>query len=329
MLSIRPHHLLGTSGVALAALICLNLAIVRAARQLPPQQLLQRIERTAAKTRFVFLGDSQMAADIDPALFSAACARPNDLRPSINVGIGATKASEHFLILEQLLAHAPAADVVFYGFYDNLLTEPVPSRFQELGGNRALAFLWPARAAELIFPSQPVSQWQFRFIATIPMVAERLGIWAKVERARRYLAAIGVPPAAESRFGRAADFAGAEPADEHRFEESLGRAVREQQPLNHSVKEILRLSSSRNLTFHLILMPVPSGHRTRFYRSTAWIEYLNHIRDLIGSGAQVIDASDWLADENFEDALHAAPTGAKLFSAQLAQQVCERHLTTP
>ncbi len=324
MRNLRPIHLCAASLVAAVVLIGLNVVVARAARRLAPQQLLQRIDATASNARFVFLGDSQMEADADPVSFSAGCARPKDWRPSINVGLGGTKASEHCLILEHLLTHAPAADTVFYGFYDNLVTEPVPARFQDLGGNRAIAFAFPERAAELICGNDTSRRWIFRTVARVPMIAQRVGIWDRVERARRILAAIGLPPVAESRFGRVADFKAIEPLAPSLFEAELDTAVREQRPLNFPTHEILRVCGARSVKLHLIAMPVPGGHRSKFYSTAAWAAYREHVSSLVrASGGGFIDASDWLNDEHFEDPLHATVTGARIFSARLAQEVCK------
>lgn len=324
MRNLRPIDLCAASLVAAVVLIGFNAAVARAARRLAPQQLLQRIDATASNARFVFLGDSQMEADADPVSFSAGCARPKDWRPSINVGLGGTKASEHCLILEHLLTHAPAADTVFYGFYDNLVTEPVPARFQDLGGNRALAFAFPERAAELLCGNDPIRRWTFRTVARVPMIAQRVGIWDRVERARRILAAIGLPPVAESRFGRIADFNAIEPPAPSVFEAELDAALREQRPLNFSTQEILRVCGARRVKLHLIAMPVPGGHRSKFYSMAAWAAYREHVSSLVrAGGGGFIDASDWLNDEHFEDPLHATVTGARLFSARLAQEVCQ------
>ncbi len=324
MRNLRPIHLCAASLVAAVVLIGFNVVVARAARRLAPQQLLQRIAASASNARFVFLGDSQMEADADPVAFSAGCARPKDWRPSINVGLGGTQASEHCLILEHLLTHAPVADTVFYGFYDNLVTQPAPSRFQDLGGNRAIAFNFPQRAAELMYGDDTVRRWTFCAIARVPMLAERIGIWARVERARRIVAAIGLPPAAESRFGRAADFKAIEPMDPSAFEAEVAAETRGQRPLNSSTQEILRITAARRVKLNLIAMPVPTGHRARFYSSAAWAAYREHVSSLVrASGGGFIDASDWLNDEHFEDPLHATVTGARIFSARLAQKVCK------
>lgn len=78
--------------LALVVLVAFNVVVARGARSLPPQQLLQRIEHTAADARVFFLGDSQMQADADPVAFSAACDKPAEWGAGMNVALGATKS---------------------------------------------------------------------------------------------------------------------------------------------------------------------------------------------------------------------------------------------
>lgn len=314
----RLKHLLGTIGVALGMLGLLNFLIARSARRMPPQQLLARIDATAQNARVVFLGDSQVDADIDPAAFSAACGLA-----SMNVGLGGTKSSEHCLVLEHVLRHALGVGTVFYGFYDNLLTQPVPSDLREIGGNRALAFLFPQRAAELLFPHSARSRFEFRILSGIPLFTQRHTLWTKVERVRRTLAAVGMPPIARNRFGGVIDFAAMEPKDEITFRRDLAEAVRERRPFNFAVREMLRHCRERQLRFELILMPVQAARRMRWYSSVEWRDYCAYVTELVKSeGGALIDAADWIADDQFEDPLHAYPHGARSFSTLLAKATC-------
>ena len=323
MSTLRPRNFLLACLVCIGVVIVFNVAAGFAARKLPPQQLIERIDRSAGGVKTVFLGDSQMEAGADPAAFTEACAEAGQDQPAISIGLGATKGSEHCVLLEHLLGKAPAAESVFYGFYDNLLTEPVPAAWHELGGNRAVSFLFAERSAQLLFPDDRQKQWALRIAAHVPMIAERLAIWARVERTRRRLAAIGLPPAEASRFGRAADFAAAEPSDIPAFEANLLSAAVDQRPFNSSFAQIVQRSRERGLKFHLVMMPVPLRHRERFYSSEAWARYQAYVSGAItAAGGQFIDASDWVADQHFADPLHVDAEGARIFSARLARETC-------
>jgi hypothetical protein len=304
--------------MAALVVIAFNLTIEYFSPNLPPQQLLQRIREKSPSARLIFLGDSQMAADADPVAFSQAC---SFAPPALNAGLGATYASEHCLILEYLLPYARSADTVIYGFFDTLLTEAVPATWHDLVGNRAVAYLFPDRASALLAGGDAGELWRMRAIACLPMVRERMSIWAKVERLRRRLSGFGLPQEVADRFGRAKDFTVFEPRNRVEFEARLNSAVEKHRPLNRSVQEIVDLCAANHLKLYLIEMPVPTTHRDRFYETESWAAYRQHVQRLVAS-ADFVDASDWLGDENFADPLHLNAIGATAFSARLAQEIC-------
>jgi hypothetical protein len=306
---------------AVLVVVVFNFVVEHFSANLPPQVLLKRIRENAPSAQTIFLGNSQIASDVDPAAFSRACSYAP---VSLNLGMGFTYASEHCLVLEYLLPYARSADTIIYGFFDTLPTDSVPAGGRDLVGNRALAYLFPDRASALLAPGDRAALWRMRLVAHVPMIRERAAIWAKVERVRRRLSGLGLPPEDANRFGRAKDFTAFEPADRDTFEARLRSLVGNQQPLNDSVREIVRLSFARHLKFYLIEMPMPAIHRQRFYTTESWPAYQRHVQNLIESGhGHFIDASDWVADENFIDALHLNENGAALFSARLAREICQ------
>jgi hypothetical protein len=317
---VKGWHFFTATIVALLPVIGFNFFVRHLAANLPPQHLLRRIAESAPSARLVLLGDSQMDAGGDPRALAEACPAQS---PATNAALGATMASEHCLILEYLLARAPSLETVVYGFHDNLLTQPVPGAWRDLVGNRALAYLFPERAAALLAPGDDGERWRIRWSASVPMIAERLAIWAKVERLRRQLASFGLPAENANRFGRARDFAAFEPRSEQAFESNLKAVVERRRPLNWPVQQILRNCAAPRLKFCLVEMPVPLRHRERFYGIKAWASYRSYLQKLVGSrSGTFIDASDWVDDEDFVDPLHLNPAGAAVFSARLAQQLC-------
>ncbi len=317
---MRPGHFIAATLTASLVVIAFNFLVDYFAPNLPAQQLLRRIKDNAPLARTIFLGDSQMAADADPAAFSRACSYAS---PALNGALGATYASEHCLILEYLLPYAHSADTVIYGFFDSRTTDPVPAGWHQLGGNRALAYLFPARASTLLASDEGEKLWSVRLIAYLPMVRERNAIWVKIERIRRRCNRFGLPAEMANRFGRAKDFTAFEPSDSQTFEARLRSAVAKRQPLNRPLREIVRSCSANHLKFYLVEMPVPSLHRQRFYATENWQVYREDVRHLIaGNQGQLIDASDWVTDEGFEDPLHLNSAGAATFSARLAGDIC-------
>ncbi|MEY2505021.1 MAG: hypothetical protein QOG27_1301 [Verrucomicrobiota bacterium] len=315
-----PRNIWLTTLIALLVVVAFNILVARFGPNLPPQQLLRRIQEGAPSAQTVFLGDSQMEDAADPVAFAKGC---NQARTAFNAGLGGTYASEHCLILECLVPLAPSADSVVYGFFDTLLTEPVPAKWRDLVGNRALAYHFPGRTSALLAPGEALTAFRIQVSATVPMIRERMAIWAKVERARRRFSRVGLPPEETGRFGRARDFTALEPADANVFETGLRKAVEEKRPFNRSVQEIIRTATARGLKFYLIQMPVPAGHRERFYATPSWQYYQLHIRHLLEpAGGRFIDASDWIEDGKFRDPLHVTAAGAEAFSTRLAREIC-------
>jgi hypothetical protein len=319
---MKRRHFFTAMMVAALLLVGFNFYVRRLASNLPPQQLLRYIQTNAPLAQWAFLGDSQMQAGADPKAFSNGCpAKP----AAINVALGATCASEHCLILEYLLPRAPAVETIVYGFHDNILTELVPGAWRDLVGNRAMVYLFPDRASALLTPGDQFKAWRMRWSASVPMIAERVAIWAKVERLRRQLSEAGLPVQTVNRFGRVKDFSTFEPRDAEVFESNLKTTVEMERPLNLSVQQIVKTCASRNLKFCLVEMPIPALHRRRYYETGAWTSYREYLRKLVGRDSGIyIEASNWVSDEGFSDSVHLNTAGAALFSERLAQELCDR-----
>src|SRR5262249_9580120 len=141
----------------------------------------------------------------------------------LNLGLGATKPVEHYLIYKRQIRHHGAK--LYYGFLDTQLTDPPDGGWESLVGNRSAAYyLDPAAAPELDFPNDRWGEWGFRTSARVPMLVERAAVWGRVEKLRRWLADAGVPAREANRFGRADDFALLE-ADEAEFSHRCQVAV--------------------------------------------------------------------------------------------------------
>jgi hypothetical protein len=157
------------------------------------------------------------------------------------------------------------------------------------------------------------------------MVRERVALWAKVERVRREISRVGLPPEKASPFGRALDFLAYEPRNPDAFIASLNAALGADQPLDPSIREIMKTCAANHLKFNLVAMPVPKDHRQRFYASASWQTYRRHVQDLVeASQGRLIDTSDWISDAEFEDVLHLNAAGARIFSVRLAREICVR-----
>jgi hypothetical protein len=88
-----------------------------------------------------------------------------------------------------------------------------------------------------------------------------------------------------------------------------------------ALRELLELCRREDIPATLVLMPEGSAFRG-WYAPPAWAEVERFLADLRRDyGVDVINARDWLPDEEFADGHHQFPEGATRFSLRLAQDV--------
>jgi hypothetical protein len=142
------------------------------------------------------------------------------------------------------------------------------------------------------------------------MFADRGAIWAKVEILRRSMAQHGMPAQNANNFGRAADFSLLEPTNADLFRRECEAAI--QLPLASPVIGLLHQAHEANIAIAVIEMPMRRSHRSLFYYTESWNEYIAHVRELLDPyNVTFVDASDWIKDDSlFTDSLHLSTMGA-------------------
>lgn len=306
---------LGQMAVLALGLVALNVLGSFYLRHDPSRTLIREISAAAPPVDDLFVGNSLMAAGLDlPAYQSAA----GGGRRAYNLALGGSGPVEHALLLRH--ASRLGARRVFYGFYDTQLTEPVPAGFAELAGNRALDhYLDRETAIRLLAPGDPWAAWRIRLVSRLPLVMDRQTLWARVERLRRTLGGIGMGPAAETnRFGRAADFSLLEAQHDGDFARECREAADGHAPFNRPVADMIAFARTNGMRFVIVEMPMRGAHRSRFYARPEWTAYIKELHERArAAGADFLDASEWIADDGFGDALHLGEKGAAEFSRRL------------
>jgi hypothetical protein len=238
----------------------------------------------------------------------------------MNIALGATGTVEHLLLLRHALGQEPNAKLVVYGYFDLQMTEKPTGGWSDLVGNRAMAYyVEPYFAANLYAPRSRMQLFEIRLIGQVPMLVERLALWARVEKMRRAFGQAGLPPIEATGFGRTSDFASMDSGDPSRFQSLCSQCVQQGLPLAPPVALMTDETNKRGARFIAVEMPMPTAHRTKFYNSTAWHAYQRYVQQLLTQQKCVcIDATMWIEDRDFADSWHLAHEGATQFSTRLA-----------
>ncbi len=239
---------------------------------------------------------------------------------SLNLGLGGTEVIEHYLLL--LSAAALRPERVYYGFFDFQLTAGPRPTLKDLAGNRSLGFfVFPDTARRYYSAANPELSRGMAVAGRIPMVASRTIVWGRVELVRRALGSIGMAQSGVNQFGKVDGYEAFERSYMYRFRYWAGLAVADDFQLKPAVQAMFGVARKGGATVCVVSMPMPSKHRSRFYESPEWRAYLAHVDSLVGrSGGDLIDASDWVPDSEFTDALHVDTAGAARFSRRLADE---------
>jgi hypothetical protein len=314
---LTTRKLVFTAAVFLAGVLLMNLAFAYLTRNSVPRRVMQRARESDSAT-VLALGNSLVASGFDNAAFDAGAglAAP---RASVNLGLGATSPIEHLLLLRYALAHGMRPRLVLYGFYDFQLTDPGAFTTSDLIGNDAMVYYVEPSYARGFLTLSFHDAVDFRVMHLFPMLADRGAAWAKIEILRRDLAQQGMPPERSNQFGRVADFSLLEAASADDFRRQCESSLK--LPLAPAVSELLRQASSAGAMTTVVEMPMRRAHRSQFYDTACWSQYVTRIGSLLEPyRANFTDASAWIQDDSlFEDPLHLSDAGAEQFSRRLGR----------
>jgi hypothetical protein len=305
-------------GLAAGILVAFNLLVHHFAQNSVPRRLVRQIDATAGITHLA-LGNSLIAAGFDPSVFEASMA-PEPV-VAFNAGLGASGTVEQLMILRRALRDTSTVKVVIYGFFDFQLTDAPAASLTDFFGNRAVAFYLDPGLARRSYQMSLSDRLGFDLLRHVPMVVERAGIWANVERMRREMGEVGMSPADTNRFGRVADFALLEARSPADFASKCARG--QKASLSQPVLEMISDAHARGAQVVIVEMPMHPYHRSHFYALDAWDKYRDHLRKLVeAQHATYLSAADWIPEaDEFADHLHLTAAGAKDFSARLATKI--------
>ncbi len=305
-------------------LVTLNLGVHALSHNSVPRQVLRRVSAREARAEVVALGNSMVQSGFSPPAFIEGAGRTND-GPVLNGGLGATGPVQHLLLGRAALANQDSLRTLIYGCHDFMLIEPQPQDWWTLFGNNALAFYCEPHISARHLARGRLGQLLFRAAALVPMFRERGTLWAKVENVRRILGGLGMPPAAENRFGRADDFKLLVEQDTAVFERKAQAAATGRIPLCGPVQQLLAEARDRKVAVMVVLMPRPAEFQPAL-ATPGWQSFVRHLSDRLSEqGASLLDASAWITNQaHFMDPLHLGPAGADEFSRRLGWELALR-----
>jgi hypothetical protein len=306
--------------VATALFALLNLAVLAAARNTIPRQIARNIERTPG-LNCLALGGSLVQSGFDASVFDAGLFDAGHAGViALNAGLGSSYPVEHLLLLRHGFQKRSGLTCAMYGFCDLQLMEPPRTSLHELIGNRAMLYYFEPAVAASYYGWPLGDRLTFHLTRLFPAIEERGIIWAKLEKFRRRLGALGLPAQETNQFGRVQDFALMEPPSVERFARECEQAVEARRDLSRPILDMIRLSREHGARMTMIEMPMSASHVERYYRTPAWQHYRSYLQNLLAShGADYVNASDWVQDDRlFADHLHLSPQGSVVFSQKLA-----------
>ena len=310
---MRPSRLILQLVVWALALVAINLVVARASRNAIPRALARKIDGLTGLTD-LFVGNSLTQLGMDVAAYEAA--HPG--RRALNIGVP-SQPPEHAILFGRAARLRPRR--VYYGFSVLQLTSTVQwGTWHEFIGPRSLVYyLDREQAIRYLAPADSFLAWQIRILGRVPAFVERGTLWLKVEKLRRRLGAIGLPPEKSARSGRSRDFEASGFEDDASFRRECREAVARGDGLLPPVADILSLSREIGAEVAVVEMPMPSDRRRRLFDNPDWAAYRLRVADLVRrAGGTYIDASDWIGDDAFEDPVHMDPEGARAFTRRLA-----------
>ena len=290
-----------------------------------PRQVIRTIASAPPHVDVLGIGNSLIAADFDRSAIERTYRESGRSCAAINGGLGSSGVIEH-LALTRLALRDRTVDTLVYGFFDQQMFLDVAASNSELVGNYNMHYyLEPQLTLEYarFNTFERLSFQAYRFSA---LLRERGSIWADVEKLRRAIGSVGMPPAEASQFGRKADFALLEAGSANSFLRRCQRLIRSGDFLAPPIQALLRQARERGVTVVVVEMPVHPRHFSRYYSQPIWDEFRRGTRLAVERmGASYINASAWTPDASlFVDPLHLSKEGAKQFSERLARQMLQR-----
>lgn len=318
------HRVLYSILITAAIVIGADLLTDRMARNSVPRQVMRRIVGAPATIDVLGIGNSLVAAGFDPEAIEAQFQHWNRPCVAVNGGLGASGVIEHLALTRLALRHHIVKTIV-YGFFDQQMSSQVSEKNSDLIGNRSMLYYQEPQLT-LQYARFDTLEWlSFQLYRSSALLRERNSVWTKVERLRRTMGAVGMPPLETNEFGRKADFALLESNDRHAFSAECQRVIQSGDFLSAPVRALFEQSREHGVKVIVVEMPMHPEHVKQFYAEPVWETFRARTRAAVQrAGASYLNASAWIPDSNlFQDHLHLSKEGARQFSRLLAEHLVQ------
>lgn len=321
----RRFFLFPVAGL-LVCLVGLNAAVRFATRNSVPRRLMQHA-RESQSASVLALGNSLIGAGFSENSFDAGMGL-NQASASVNLALGASSPVEQLLLLRYALQHGMHPRTVVYGFYDFQLTEPVALSTRDMIGNRAILYYVEPEYGRNFYELSLHDRIEFEIGRHFELFEDRGAVWGRVERFRRVLEQVGIPPVETNSMGRVSDFALLAFPSTDAFTSECNRQI--SADLDSAVRQIIVQSEAAGSRVYFVEMPMPRAHVHAFYDTDAWAGYRAHVVSILDNlNVSFIDASGWIDNKSdFADPLHLNSAGASRFSQRLGEQLSPTSATS-
>jgi hypothetical protein len=308
--------------IAAAIVTAGDLLTQRLAMNSTPRQIMRRIASAPTSIDVLGIGNSLMGAGFDPSAVERSFQESNRSCVAINGALGATGVIEHLAVARFAMRHH-TVNTLIYGFFDQQLSSDVVGKNSDIIGNRSILYYLEPELTLKYARFDTLNRFSFQLCRSLALLRERGTIWEKIEKLRRSIGSIGMPPQEFNQYGRKADFAMLEASDAEDFALACRRVIESGDFLSAPVQALLEQAREHGAKVIVVEMPMPPLHLKQFYDQPIWEKFRMKTRlALEGSGATYLNASAWIPDDAlFADHLHLSDEGARQFSQLLARQL--------
>jgi ribosomal protein S14 len=310
--------------IAVAILIASDRLIQRMARNSIPRRTIQTIVSAPETIDVLGVGNSLIECGIDTVSVEQTFRKAGRRCVAVNAGLPSSGMIEQLVMARVAFRHH-AVRALILGFVDQMMALDVVSKNSDLIGNRSMLYYQEPQLTLQYARFDPLDRVSFQMFRTSALLRERTSIWANVERLRRVMGSLGMPPEETNRFGRLADLALLEARDPQSFQAACQTVIQSGEFLSAPIAALLQQAREHGVKVFVVEMPVSSSHRERFYSLPVWEKFRAGTQAAVESaGATYLDASAWMPDGPLLlDHVHLSRPGGTEFSRRLATIVLQ------